>query len=269
MEQGILFLGTGGDSVVVGKQLRRSGGVILNIDDYQFHINPGPGALLGLNQTGVNVRETSVVFVSNLRQINSAETMSLIEAMTLNGLDTRGVLVCNDNSLKGSHEHLPIASVHHKNMIERLIVMEENQKLGIGSIEIHALPTRNSIESIGFKFITEGFTISYLPDTNYSAKFKEALVQTDILILNVAAPFGFELEDHLNCEDVVKILDEVKPKLAILTGFGIKMLKEDIRLQAREIHKQTMVQVIAAQDGMIINPKSYVTSRAQKRLQNF
>ena len=50
MQAKIIFLGTGGDSIVVGKQLRASGGIILQIDDNQFHIDPGPGALVRARQ---------------------------------------------------------------------------------------------------------------------------------------------------------------------------------------------------------------------------
>ncbi|MDP7476371.1 MAG: hypothetical protein QF655_01925, partial [Candidatus Woesearchaeota archaeon] len=52
----IIFLGTGGDSYVVGKQLRASGGIILQINDDQYHIDPGPGALVMAKETGINLR---------------------------------------------------------------------------------------------------------------------------------------------------------------------------------------------------------------------
>jgi len=40
----IIFLGTGGDEYVVGKQLKGSGGIIVRVEGYQFHIDPGPAA---------------------------------------------------------------------------------------------------------------------------------------------------------------------------------------------------------------------------------
>ncbi len=46
MQDQIIFLGTGGDPVVVGKQIRSSGGIVLKLDGLQFHLDPGPGALV-------------------------------------------------------------------------------------------------------------------------------------------------------------------------------------------------------------------------------
>ena len=51
MQSKILFLGTGGDATVVGKQKRMSGGIILKIEGYQFHLDPGPGSLSVRNFT--------------------------------------------------------------------------------------------------------------------------------------------------------------------------------------------------------------------------
>ena len=51
----IIFLGTGGDEFVVGKQLRGSGGIVVQVEGYQFHIDPGPGALIKARQAGINL----------------------------------------------------------------------------------------------------------------------------------------------------------------------------------------------------------------------
>ena len=50
MENAVLFLGTGGDSFVIGKQMRHSGGFVIQQDDLQFQIDPGPGALVRANE---------------------------------------------------------------------------------------------------------------------------------------------------------------------------------------------------------------------------
>ena len=65
MKDRILFLGTGGDEFVVSKQIRASGGIILNTEGYQFHIDPGPGALVQAKKHDVNFRETTAVIVTH------------------------------------------------------------------------------------------------------------------------------------------------------------------------------------------------------------
>jgi len=261
MENKIVFLGTGGDEAVIGKQLRRSGGILLLADGMQFHINPGPGALNCLAEHNINVRETTAIFVSDILLKNSNDTMALVESMTLNGMDTKGVLVTNDTAIKGTDDYLPIISPKHKRFLERVLVVNEDQKLAIGPIEIVVLPGRSKTPTIGFKFLTEFFTMAYLSDTAYSGKFKELLQEVDVMIINISQPFGKESEDSMDCDTAAKIINETKPKIVILTGFSAKILKEDPRLIAREFHKKTGIQAIAADDGLVLKPQSFLSRK--------
>ncbi len=66
-----------------------------------------------------------------------------------------------------------------------------------------------------------------------------------------------------------KIINKVKPRLAIITHFGIKMLKADPLYEAREIQNKTGVQIISAKDGMTIDPISYSSGLRQKTLKMY
>ena len=48
-------MGTAGGKTAVNKQLRASGGIILRIEGIQFHLDPGPGALVKANEYLVEV----------------------------------------------------------------------------------------------------------------------------------------------------------------------------------------------------------------------
>ena len=150
-----------------------------------------------------------------------------------------------------------------------MIVMKAGQNLGIGTVEITATPTNHSVPGIGFKLSTETFTLGYTGDTSYTEGLASHLKGSNIMILNVVSPFGYALDGHLNSDDVIKILEKVKPKVAIITHFGIKMINADPMYQAREIHKQTGITVIAAEDGLMILPETYAPKKRQKRLSSF
>ena len=62
------------------------------------------------------------------------------------------------------------------------------------------------------------------------------------------------------------ILEKLKPKLAILTGFDKDTLDENPVYLAREIQKKTGVQTIAAHDGLIVDLRSYSAISEQKHL---
>ena len=54
-------------------------------------------------------------------------------------------------------------------------------------------------------------------------------------------------------EEAIKLIDEVRPELAIITHFGAKMIRANPLQQAREIQKKTGIRTIAASDGVDIN----------------
>lgn len=188
--------------------------------------------------------------------------------MTYSGLDKQGVLIANQTSINGTENYVPVVNKYHRNLLERFITVNRNQRIGINEIEIQAITARHSEpNSIGFKFFTPSFTLTYSSDTVYAVDIVEQYMNSNILILNV--PNVKKSEHNLCTEDAIKIIKKVNPRLAIITHFGYEMIKADPLYEIREIQKQTKVQTLAAKDGMVINPVSYSASAGQKTLQGF
>jgi len=266
MASSITFLGTGGDHYVYGKQYRGSGGIVLKIDESQFHIDPGPGALVRAAQSNINPRETTAVLVSHNHIGHSNDVNAMIDAMTYSGLDKRGLLISNNSFVNGNSDIKASLTNFHKNCLERVIVLEPGKRVGIENVEIVAMPTEHlDPDTIGFKFYTPYFVLSYTSDTKYFKDLIHALEGSDILILNVTLPEN-EKSDKLNVEDTVKIIDKIKPRLVVITHFGLKMIKANPIVQAREIQRRTGIQTIAAKDGMVITPGTYSAKSKQKTL---
>jgi ribonuclease BN (tRNA processing enzyme) len=270
MASRIMFLGTGGDSFVVGKQLRAAGGIVIKSDDVQLHIDPGPGALLRAGENNVNLRENTAVLVSNNNVMRCNDVNAVIDAMTYSGLDNKGILVASKSIVNGNESTTPFLTKKHNSFLEKIIVMQPGQKLGIEDVEIHAAPSASDDPNgIGFIIITNDFILGYPSDTKYSKHIAKQYEGCDILILNVLTS-GNEAEGSNLCsEDAVKFIQEVKPRLVVITGFGIKMIRADILMEARSIEKQSGSKVIAAKEGMSITPESYSAESRQKRLNMF
>ncbi len=270
MKARIVFLGTGGDSIVVGKQLRASGGIILQIDDTQFHIDPGPGALVRARQENINLRENTAVFVSHSHINHCNDANAVISAMTHSGMDKTGVLIGNKTVMEGEGEIKPYITDFYKKCVERYISLDQGTKIGINEIDVKTLYTRHSdINTLGFKFFTPEFILSYTSDTEYSTALIDAHKNSDIMILNVVNPSGIKQEGLLNTDDAIKLISKVKPSLAIINHFGIKMLSINPITEARKITRQTKVQTIAAKDGLEVNPLSYAAKSKQKTLMGY
>ncbi|MEM2130913.1 MAG: hypothetical protein QXM96_01965 [Candidatus Woesearchaeota archaeon] len=262
----ILFLGTGNGIEVIGKQIRSSGGIILNIDEEQFHIDPGPSSLLMAKLHNINVRETTALFITKNELSKANDGNAVIAAMTLNGLDKKSVLVCNSNVIEKKDNNFPFINDIYKNFVEKIIMTDNTKKIGINQVDIEIIDLDTSI---GLKFLTSKYVLSYVSDTEYSNNLIEKLKNTDILILNIPDPREIKRKDFLNSQDAEKIILKLKPQLAIITGFGIKMLQADPLYEARELQKNTKTNVIAAKDGMLINPLSFTTTVRQSSLNNY
>lgn len=269
MQPKIIFLGTGGDITVVGRQRRASGGIAIRVEGYQFMLDPGPGTLVKARDFGVNIRSTTAVLVSHSHLTHSNDLNAVISAMSYDGLDRKGVVIAAESVINGSvHDEIrPVLTNHAAECVERVISLKPEQRVGIETIEIHALKTKHQDSTnIGFKFFTPQFVLSYSSDTGYSSDIAEQYKNSDILVLNVVNPKEDRSKENLNVEDCIKILNKTKPRMCVMTHFGNRMLDSDPIYQAREIQRETGVQVIAATDGMEISPTSYSAQLRQKTL---
>lgn len=267
MQDSITFLGTGGDASVVGKQRRASGGIVIRLDGYQFHIDPGPGSLNKASEFDINVRATTAILVSHNHLNHSNDVNALISSMTYNGLDQKGVLIAPSSVVDGTESISPSLSNFHKTCVERVILIKDSQRVGIENIEIQALFADHSDPfAVGYKIYTPHFVLSYTGDTVYSADLWKEYEGSDILILNTVYPSGMKSKENLTIDDAEKILFKVKPRLAIITHFGSKLLDSDPIYISRELQKKTGVQIIAAVDGLEVHPYSYAAQMKQKTL---
>jgi ribonuclease BN (tRNA processing enzyme) len=78
------------------------------------------------------------------------------------------------------------------------------------------------------------------------------LYRGEILIVHVVRlkPIDDKPIDHLSIKDVKTILKKAKPKLTILTHFGMTMINAKPWVVAAELEKELGLKVIAASDGM-------------------
>ncbi len=266
MDAKIIFLGTGGDAMTIGKQHRASGGIILKVDGSQYHIDPGPGALVRAKQYGVNLRENTAVLVSHKHLNHANDVNAVISAMSNGGIDKMGVLV--HNRVQNSSNDLVFFT---KDFNERIIEVEPGKKIGINETDIHITETRHTDpDAVGFKFVTPYFVLSYLSDTQYFEGLAEQHKDANIIIINCKYPSGINEKGHFSSDDCIKLFSKIKPELAIITHFGSKLLQADPLLEARTINAKTGVQVLAATDGLSITPTtSYSAKAKQQRMSQY
>ncbi len=267
MQPKIIFLGTGGARIVVAKQFRATGGIIIQYDNDQLHIDPGPGSLVRARQFDINLEKNTVILVSHNHLDHCNDMNAVIDVMTKGGIIKRGVLIGNKTVLKGLKDEYPYLTNHHAKCLQKVIVAEAGKRIKLN--EINIIPTKakhDDPNTVGFRIITPKFTLGYTSDTEYFRGIDKEYKGCDIMIINNLRAFGKKYKGHLSSTETVKLLQKVKPKLAIIQHFGMTMLKANPVYEAREIQKQTKVQTIAATDGIHIDPISYSAKSGQKTL---
>jgi len=260
----IIFLGTSGGNAV-SKQIQSAGGIIVQVEDLQFHLDPGPGALSKAKEYGINLNRNTAVLISHNHVNHCSELNPVIDAMTYCGLDHRGMVLASKSAIVGGEEGHPALTKHHATMPEKIIPMEKGHKVGIDMVEIHAIGAEHGDPmAIGFKFLCPRFTLAYTGDTKLTPQLIEDLAGTDILILNVPFPGNKAEGMNLDTESAAKLVGAVKPKVAILTHFGFEMYKAGVLEEAREVQRGTGVPTVAAKDGLLIYPESYTNKSPVK-----
>ena len=247
----ITFLGTAGETTVLAKHDRTAGGIVLQTEENSFFLDPGPGALVQAGKAKLSMRENTALIITSARIEQSGDGNAIIDAMTASGMDRRGVLM-------GDMTTLPLIE-KYKLWLEKIIHLEPGKRVGVEDIDMVTLPTKES-NALGMSFLTKDGIITYTSNTSYDESLCNHYKGSDIMILNVFTPKGVSTPGFLNTDDAIAILKSVKPKLAIMTHFGLKMLKAEPLYEAREIQRQTNVQVIAAKDGMTLAITPYSSS---------
>ncbi|MBR9692724.1 hypothetical protein GOV07_02200 [Candidatus Woesearchaeota archaeon] len=243
----IVFLGTAGDVEVMARQQLASGGLVLDLEGNQFHLDPGPGALSGMKAAGLSARETIAVLVSNDSVLRSNDVNACVSAMTLDGIDKHGVLLGSHSVIEGDNSI--IRSVY-KRCVEGLVALNPGQKVGINEVTIMPMRTAGQDETgVGFRFSTEKVALGYVGDTRWYETIAHDYKGCNVLIINVKHPAGTSEEGFLNTEEAEALIMEVKPKIAYLTSYGSKLVTQDLRDLARQMQRRTKVDVTAAKDG--------------------
>jgi len=251
----IKFIGTAGARFVVTKQLRSSGGAWLSVGKTNLYIDPGPGALVRCLNSKPKLEPSTLdgILLTHKHLDHSGDVNIMIEAMTEGGFKKRGVLFAPRDAL----EEDPVVLKYVRSYVEKVEVLRENSEYRIGEIEFStARKHQHRVETYGLNFKICPHTISFITDTKFFPELPN-LYRGEILVIHVVRlkPIGEDPIDHLSIEDVKIIIKKAKPKLTILTHFGMTMIKAKPWVVAAELEKEVGGRVIAASDGMKLDLK--------------
>jgi len=244
----IIFLGTAGARFVVTSQIRASGGMWLSLGKTNLYLDPGPGALVKCRSRREKLDPVKLngIILSHRHLDHSCDVNIMIEAMTKGGFEKRGKVFAPAQALEDD----PVILRYVREYVEDVVVLKEGGEYQLGEVSF-STPLRHihgEAETYGINFSFSPYTISYIADTRFFPQLIEQY-RGQLLIINVVRLKPSEL-DHLSLQDAERIITEVKPKAAVLTHFGMTMIRAKPWELAAELSQRTGVEVIAARDGM-------------------
>jgi ribonuclease BN (tRNA processing enzyme) len=169
--------------------------------------------------------------------------------MTEGGFAKKGVVFAPRDAL----EEDPVIFRYVRNYLGKVEILKAGEKYRIGNVTFEP-PVKHihgNAETYGFNFHTSKCEISYLSDTRFFPELANHY-RCDLLIVNVVRLKASNL-DHLCMEDVKRIVMECKPKVAILTHFGMTLLRANPWKEARSMEDSTGIKVVVAKDGMVFD----------------
>jgi phosphoribosyl 1,2-cyclic phosphodiesterase len=128
--------------------------------------------------------------------------------------------------------------------------------------------------AVGFRFETGNFGgFAYTSDTEYFEGIGRYYEGVRLLVLCVMRPAGKPWKGHMTTNDAIKIVEETRPELAVLTHLGMQMIFKGPASEAKIVKEKTGVPTVAAADGMRIDFGETISvktgGKAQERLNGF
>lgn len=242
---------------MVARQLRFSAGTWLELSGTQLLLDPGPGTLLRCRKVRPPLEplELSGIILSHKHLDHSTDVNIMIEAMADGGLKRRGVLLAPQDALEGDD---PVVLRYVRPFLERIEIMAEGEIYEVGSVKIR--PVRHNhgqVETYGIILESPEGRLGFIVDTRFFPELPEKYAGCQLLVINTVLREWNPDIDHLSLPEALEIVKAVRPNLAVLTHFGMTMLRGKPWEIAAQASEKLGIKILAANDGMTVDAKDW------------
>ena len=246
----LTFMGTAGARFMVAKQIAASGGLYIEEGRTRIALDPGPGAVVQYAKRKVDLTKLDAIVVSHRHLDHSNDVNVMIEAMTDGGFRHRGRVFCPGDAL----DEDPVVLRYLRDFPEEVVRLEAECEYRLGEISF-ATTTRHihGVETYGFRFGDPRGgrlpRLGWVTDSKYYEGIAEDHCAEVMVIHTVLAHSRADLP-HLGLDDAERIIAAARPRLAVITHFGMTVWRAHPWEVAAGMSQRTGVEVKAARDGM-------------------
>lgn len=264
MNDELVILGSGGGRHHIRTQYRATGGIIYKFNGIQAHIDPGPGALVRINQFQEDPLKTELFIVTHTHVDHYNDLSAIIES-SREILHDRNYNYYKKGTLITTDEMLQYIFDYHINMLENIVRFKAGNTYNYKGVEIIGTKTVHSPKNEGFgiRFKLKDYSLAFTSDTMVYDGFSEEFSGVNILVLNLLRPDSIVCKRHLCTDEVIPYLNKIDPPLnsLIITHFGSYMdsprsTKNYVPSQVKKLQESSNIKnIVAAEDGLKISIK--------------
>ncbi len=261
MKDELVILGSGGGRHHIRTQHRATGGVLYKFNGKQAHIDPGPGAIVRINQYKEDPVKTELFIVSHAHVDHYNDIGAIIES-SRESLHDKNYNYYKKGTLITTTEVFKQLTSYHKNMLEKIVQFTAGDTLSYNGVELRGTKVIHSpnIEGFGIRFNLKDYSLAYTSDTTVFEGFSEQFSDVNILILNLLRPDSIKCKRHMCTDEAIPYLNKITPSpdCLIISHFGSYMdgprsNKNYVPSQVIKLKEKTNIKkIIAAKDGLKI-----------------
>jgi phosphoribosyl 1,2-cyclic phosphodiesterase len=230
---------------MVAKQLAASGGLYLEDGNARISLDPGPGAIVQYSKRKVDLTKLDAIVISHRHLDHSNDVNVMIEAMTEGGFRHRGRLFCPGDALEGD----PVVFRYLRHFPQEIVVLQPETEYNVNGLAFTTTPRhKHQVETYGFRF---GDRLGWVTDTEYYDGIAEQH-RAEVMIIHLVLLQCREGLPHLCLDDAERIIRDAKPRLAILTHYGMTVWRAHPWEIAADLTQRLGIEVKAARDGMVL-----------------
>ncbi|MFO8034999.1 MAG: MBL fold metallo-hydrolase [Candidatus Bipolaricaulota bacterium] len=254
----IRFLGTAGARFVVARQLRYSAGTWLELGNTQLLVDPGPGTLVRARRArpALAPEKLTGILLSHKHLDHSSDTNVMLEAMAEGGRRQRGTLLAPTDALEGGD---PVILRYVRSFPRRIRVWRDGQPVELDQLTVTPVRHQHGVETYGLVVDSPEGRLGFVVDGRMSDELPERYAGCQLLVLNTVRREWTPDVDHLSLPESLELIRAVRPHLAVLTHFGMTMLRAGPRRLAEQATQKLGTQVRAAADGMTVSSEAWGT----------
>jgi phosphoribosyl 1,2-cyclic phosphodiesterase len=238
-------MGTAGARFMVARQVAASGGLFLEEDGTRISLDPGPGAVVGYAQRGVDLTTLDAIVLSHRHLDHTGDVNVMVEAMTDGGFAHRGRLFCPSDAL----DEDPVVLKYLRRFPREIVRLAPETSYTVDAVSFTTSARHvHQTETYGFRF---GERLGWVTDSGYYDGIAEQH-KAEVMIIHTVLRDCVPTLPHLCIADAERIIRDAKPRLAFITHYGMTVWRANPAEIAEDLSQRTGSEVRAARDGMSI-----------------